>query len=337
VFCSADWIAAWLETYGHEYRGRWLRWEDGGAVVGGCLLLTGRVAKGPLRLTALYVNASGEAPTRTPLVEFNDVLSLPGQREAIASDLAARLGELPWHILRACGYETRSVLARVVERLPSASMAHETSPAPYARLAGRGAADVEASLTGSTGNRIRASRRTYESRDGALAIERAAGEPEALAMLEALAALSNRRFAGKGVEGSFESEAVRAFHRRLVPRLLARGEVDLLAVRAGTTVVGYLYNFTSRGKVYAFQSGFRYEADSRIKPGLVCHAMALARYARQGAAEYDFLAGDGQHKRSLSTDSRTLAWTTLVRDTAWLRAAAWVRDRLRTRAFGKAA
>jgi hypothetical protein len=80
--------------------------------------------------------------------------------------------------------------------------------------------------------------------------------------------------------------------------------------------------------VYAFQSGFRYEEDSRIKPGLVCHALALARYADEGALEYDFLAGDGQHKRSLATGTRTLTWTTLLRDSAWLRAASWLRERL---------
>ena len=71
----------------------------------------------------------------------------------------------------------------------------------------------------------------------------------------------------------------------------ARRRVDLLRVRAGDTTVGCLYNFVSRGDVSFYQSGLAYETDGKLKPGLVCHALAIDHAARAGHRWYDFLAG----------------------------------------------
>jgi CelD/BcsL family acetyltransferase involved in cellulose biosynthesis len=110
------------------------------------------------------------------------------------------------------------------------------------------------------------------------------------------------------------------FHQALVRRLWEANAVDLLRLSAGDADIGYLYNFKARGKVYAFQSGFAYAPDARLKPGLVTHACAMEHYARDGWREYDFLAGDARYKRSFASRSRTLLWTTTYRDKRWMRA-----------------
>lgn len=51
-----------------------------------------------------------------------------------------------------------------------------------------------------------------------------------------------------------------------------------------------------------------------MKPGLLAHALAIQYYAENGRAEYDFLAGDSQYKRSLTSQSRPLNWSVLYRD-----------------------
>ena len=65
--------------------------------------------------------------------------------------------------------------------------------------------------------------------------------------------------------------------------------------------MGYLYNFRFRDRIYAYQSGFAYEEDPRLKPGLICHALAIERAAADSTVRiYDFLAGDSRFKRSFA-------------------------------------
>jgi CelD/BcsL family acetyltransferase involved in cellulose biosynthesis len=105
--------------------------------------------------------------------------------------------------------------------------------------------------------------------------------------------------------------------------------VEFLRVRCGATTVGLLYNLVHGGRVNFYQSGFRYEADRRLKPGLVTHALAVERYADAGYEEYDFLAGDPdavQYKISLGRQSRPLIWRDLSRPSAKMRAIHAVRQ-----------
>jgi len=132
---------------------------------------------------------------------------------------------------------------------------------------------------------------------------------------------------------------VRRFHRRLIERRLAAGEVQLARVRAGDTTIGCLYNFVWQGNVLFYQSGLAYESNSKLKPGLVCHALAVEHAARAGHRSYDFLAGQSRYKQSLSTGARELVWARLQQprlrfalENAARTARNYVRDRLRERA-----
>ena len=46
------------------------------------------------------------------------------------------------------------------------------------------------------------------------------------------------------------------------------------------------------GVISNYQSGFLYESDSQLKPGLVSHMLAIDHNLDSGARTYDFLAGD---------------------------------------------
>jgi CelD/BcsL family acetyltransferase involved in cellulose biosynthesis len=85
---------------------------------------------------------------------------------------------------------------------------------------------------------------------------------------------------------------------------------------AGNERIGALYCFVHRGKVYFYQSGFRYSSDGKMKPGLLTHYFSI-RYClkRPELNEYDFLAGDSQYKRSLATANRPLQWIVVRRFT----------------------
>lgn len=341
VFLSGAWLQTWLEVYGAHFRAEWVRWEDSGAVVAGTLLVHRTVRNRGLPLRTAFFNASGEAPSRTPFAEFNDVVCLPGREAEVADDLASFLCAGDWDCLRLSGYEAGGILSHLRSRLPSSMVRAQVSPAAYVELgAMREPGALDAALSSNTRSQIRRTRRLYEERSGAVVLEAAATVEQALDYLERLIPLHNERWTTKGTEGSFASAEVAAFHRQLIPRLWREDAVTMLRARAGDRDIGYLYNVLWQGKVATFQSGFAYEADSRFKPGLLTHYLAIGHFAAAGAREYDFLAGDSRYKRSLAKSQRDLHWATLYRDRAWLCVAAWVvrmRDGLKSTPAPRAA
>jgi CelD/BcsL family acetyltransferase involved in cellulose biosynthesis len=100
----------------------------------------------------------------------------------------------------------------------------------------------------------------------------------------------------------------------------------LASVLAGDQLLGVLYNFVYRGRVYSYQSGFDYsDAARHCRPGLVLHSLLIEHNAKLGHVHYDLMAGDSQYKRSLGTRSETLQWVICQRDSLKFR----VENRLR--------
>ena len=197
-----------------------------------------------------------------------------------------------------------------------------------AALRRRGMGHLDA-LSANTRAQLRRSLRRY-AQLGPLHIERADDAACAHAFLDALARLHQATWQRRGRPGAFANPRFAQFHHALIDRALPRGEVDLLRAAAGSTVIGYLYNFRYRGRALAYQSGFDYaDADGQQKPGLTCHHLAIERSLADGCEVYDFLAGNDRYKRSLADGKTTLHWLTLgpVWDPARLASAArrWVR------------
>ena len=68
---------------------------------------------------------------------------------------------------------------------------------------------------------------------------------------------------------------------------------------AGETAIAYLYNFIDGKTVRYYSSGFLYEADNRLKPGMVAHTLCIEHYLATGMDRYDFMAGEARYKTSL--------------------------------------
>ncbi len=203
-----------------------------------------------------------------------------------------------------------------------------TRPCPY-RVLDPSDSDDLAQLSRNTRSQISRSLRLYESR-GNLAITPSATLGEAHDRLAAMADLHQQRWVAAGQPGAFALPIFAEFHQRVLTRGFATGVADVLRITAGADEIGYLYNFYCDNEVYAYQNGFQYAADQRLKPGLVSHLLAFAYYRRAGATRYRFLAGDSRYKRSLSTGSYDLHWLVLERDD-WRRRAEVLARRLRAR------
>lgn len=326
IFLSAAWLRSWLEGYGDEFEGFWVRWETNGVVVGGCLIAARRYRLPFAHLRTLYLNATGRTKERSPLAEFNGVLHMPGFEAAIAADFSRFLKELPWSRLLISGHEDRGLLSHLIPLLPAILVERELMPAPFVELAAMSHESYEAMLGSNTRGQIRRSHRLYEERFGRITLNVALSLDQALQYLDALGRLSNSRWQSKGEIGSFASQSSVEFHRRLIAYLWPRKAVDLVCVRAGETIVGYLYNFIDRGKVFFYQSGLVYEMDGKLKPGLLTHFLAIEHYRQRGCREYDFLGGEARYKRSLAKQHRNLYWTTIYRDQPSMPLMLWVRN-----------
>ena len=155
-----------------------------------------------------------------------------------------------------------------------------------------------ATLGPNTRSQIRRACRLYDERGG-LRLDAAQDVDEALAYFAAAGPLHQARWEARGKPGAFASPHYVDFHQRLIRAAWSSGAVDLLRVSAGDEPIGYLYNFVHRGTVYFYLSALRYEADNRLKPGLVTHALAIQHYVDRGLATYDFMAGASRYKASL--------------------------------------
>jgi Acetyltransferase (GNAT) domain len=288
---------------------------------------------------ALYWNQTGLGAYDEICIEYNGMV-----HDGTPPPLAEIVARLPagWDEIYLRALDAGGAIARGAEAaLDGARLRVDgRKPSPYVDLARvRDAGDYLKLLGGSTRSQIRRAQKLYGAR-GKLALDVAASQAQAQAIFDELVALHRRAWGERGEAGAF-LPFVHAFHRRLIERRFAAGEIQLVRVRAGDATIGCLYNFVWLGDVSFYQSGLAYETDSKLKPGLVCHALAIDHAARAGHRSYDFLAGDSRYKQSLATDARELVWLRLQKPRlrfALEDAARTVRDRVRARrAAAKAA
>lgn len=94
-----------------------------------------------------------------------------------------------------------------------------------------------------------------------------------------------------GRAGAFANPAFRPFHEDLIARGGADGIVRISRTLAGEQTIGALYSFVHDGLVLNYQSGFLYESDNRLKPGLVSLVLSVEDAIARGERGYDFMAG----------------------------------------------
>jgi CelD/BcsL family acetyltransferase involved in cellulose biosynthesis len=257
----------------------------------------------------LHLNQTGDRAYDEICIEYNGVVH--GGQPPPFAEIVARLPGL-WDELYLPAVDADDALATGLAAASTGIRLRVDgrTPSPMVDLAKvRGAGDYLKVLGGNTRSQIRRAQKLYGAR-GKLLLEVAASPAQALEFFDELVALHRRSWTDRGEAGAFVP-FVHAFHQRLIEHRFHAGEIQLLRIRAGDTTIGCLYNLICRDTVAFYQSGLAYETDSKLKPGLVCHALAVAHDAAAGHRWYDFLGGGSRYKQSLSTDTRTLVWLRL--------------------------
>jgi len=299
-FTSWTWIGALLRTV--QQQPSLLRAMRGGKPAG-LALLTMRKGRfrGVLPIRQAWFNASGDSELDGVTIEHNG-FALPGPcddslwpsftRWFADADFADEL--IAPAMPSDCDGDAREP-AVIIEK---SSHGYRTP------LAGLGPDGIAAVLSSNARQQLRRSMRDYGD---ALSLDRASDTVAALEYFGGLKDLHTRSWARRSRQHAFDNPFFEPFHRALIGVGMVESSVDLLRIRAGERVIGYLYNFRRNGVVSSYQSGFDDE-NPALRPGYVCHALAMAHYARAGERVYDFLAGANRLKQSFGTERYALTW-----------------------------
>jgi CelD/BcsL family acetyltransferase involved in cellulose biosynthesis len=327
-FLSWDWIGCWLAEAAITPElivGR----AVGTVVLLGLLMPTERRSRLPLNIPGACLHTTGNPDQDVITIEYNGFLiarECPGHHPGRTEDAATRfLLDRPAVSTGIDELHLRNVASRYVldTDSPATAVLRElvwSKPSwrvDLKAIRASGAHYID-SLSANTRQQIRRSMRLYRQQ-GELVATRARDIPEALAFLDGLKALHQPYWTRRGEPGAFAFPFFERFQRRLIETCHEHGGVELIRIARGDIAIGYLYNLMFRRRVYSYQSGFLFEADPKLKPGLVSHCLCIEMHEREGDDVYDFMAGANRYKANLGGPGPEMNYVVLRRPTVPIR------------------
>jgi CelD/BcsL family acetyltransferase involved in cellulose biosynthesis len=256
----------------------------------------------------LYLHESGNTALDGIFIEHNGLLCRPPSENVLVPALRRLAAAAPVVMSGVNDAHWRAAAAAGLV------VGHQARFAPSLELSGL-TGPFLAGLSANARAQIRRAMRLYGAD---LAISRATDGAAAVDYFDEMVGLHQAAWRARGKPGAFADPAIRAFHAHLLHASVPRGEADMLRVTAAGCTVGLLYQLRQAGHVCCYQSGFAPETDARLKPGLVCHSLAIDLYRASGARVYDFLAGADRYKLTLARGGgETLHWFTLYPPGSW--------------------
>jgi hypothetical protein len=271
-----------------------------------------------LGLRKLYLNETGVPEIDILCIEHNGFLcdrsygtELPARciQHILSSEEGRRLTG-PWDEWRFTGIDETYLKLLQATGLRVRPHAAKHSGVIDLNALRDGRQDYLGTLSSNTRYQIRRALKLYGER-GPLTLTAARSQDEFARYLDGLRNLHQKYWIARGERGAFGYKFLNDVHEEIALTRGPLGEVELLRITAGDFEIGYLYNFTYRGQVGAYLSGFAYEDDSKLKPGLVSHYLAIEHHLKGNAHVYDLLAGDMQYKRSLAMTTPPMYWADL--------------------------
>jgi CelD/BcsL family acetyltransferase involved in cellulose biosynthesis len=128
-----------------------------------------------------------------------------------------------------------------------------------------------------------------------VSIARCEQESDLASGLDALFALHQMRWTGRGEPGAFSSAERRDFYLRMAHAFHARGWLEFWLLKLDGQIAAAQFCFRYRDTVYLLQEGFdpKYAAE---KVGYALRAHVLQQLIQSGAKRYDFLGGADTYK-----------------------------------------
>ena len=132
-------------------------------------------------------------------------------------------------------------------------------------------------------------------------------------VIDLLIDLHQRRRRAIGQRGCFASKTFTAFHREVMPLMLAAGKLQLHWLELDQQPVAAEYHMTGNGIVYAYQAGVEPDMLDQ-EPGRLITMATLQRAIGQGRRAVDFLRGDEPYKAHFRAEPRPSLSLRIVRN-----------------------
>ncbi|GBL04228.1 protein involved in cellulose biosynthesis (CelD)-like protein [Glaciecola sp. KUL10] len=156
-------------------------------------------------------------------------------------------------------------------------------------------------LSKNTRYQIKRSLRIYE-KCGGIELQFASTVEQAIQWFEDAGPLHIQRWYKTSVGSGYTNPQFVQFHKQLIKHSFDDGKIHLIKIIAGARVVGFLYNFVEPHEIKFYLAATNFNnGDKNLKPGLIAHYLAINHYLKAGYDVYDFMAGESQYKRSLSS------------------------------------
>lgn len=300
-FLSWSWIGTWLMTLSdpvHVFV--FYRNDNLQKPIGICIAGEVEMSGFGVGCKQLFLNQSGKQPLDQAWIEYNDIL---------ANEHDAQECRSAW--IQHC-FNHDNMDCVIINTSPIASQhwsdnglfkIDQEIVLGFAKHLSSDFADLTTLLSSFSKNRraqIKRAIRFIETQYGDIVISKRTGK-DALTHITPLGELHKSRWGESEYGSGFDNPKFVEFHQQLLLLEHPNQDIHLLEFTAGTTNLGYLYNFQYNGKVYFYLSGVNYvSADNKCKVGLVMHALAMQYYAGLNCSIYDFLGGASAYKTSLS-------------------------------------
>ena len=316
-YLSWLWIGTWLRHLPEGAQPHVLVARASSKIVGLAIICRRRAwSFGPHARARWLLNETGDTRFDRLCIEYNNILSERSMADAIIvaclealthrlrhSDQLVLSGIDPDLELAACRTAGRAGLVTEVKQADTARWID------FAKVRQQGG-NYRATLGRNTRQAVSRALRLYAER-GPVELRIMETTTEALAAFDLLEAFHQSRW---GRKGSFANPGFRPFHEELIARGVPMGAVRISRTTAGDQTIGVLYNFVHDGRVLNYQSGFLYERDRRLKPGLISHVLSIEDSIARGERGYDFLAGSAGHKSHLANAEHAMKWIAIGRD-----------------------
>jgi len=133
--------------------------------------------------------------------------------------------------------------------------------------------------------------------------------------LEILERLHRARWEKKGDACIFDSQAFKAFHKKLLDRFIDQGIIDIRVMYHNDEAVAAVHNFNYNNRCYSYQSGFKSRDDRRFSPMLVFDVLEIQTLVSAGFIQYHYLSAEG----NVSYKEKFKCVTEPVFDRLWVR------------------
>ncbi|EIW90349.1 protein involved in cellulose biosynthesis (CelD)-like protein [Alishewanella agri BL06] len=313
-FLSWQWIGAWLTAFQSQVTVIAVHYNEVQLVALGLLVSRNTRRHGVLSSKCLYLHQTGLPESDQIWIEYNGFLT-DKEHTAHAEQIALRFirEHLNWDEWVVGAIEESKLNLYCKELNTSSHLLWEAPCYGIDLVKLRNTAQPYLqTLSANTRYQINRSQRLYEQH-GRLKLLRPDSLSEALDWFNKIGPLHIRRWGDGLAQSGFANPLFVQFHHQLIKQSWNQF-VDIVALELNGMPIAFFYNFIYRRRVYFYLAGLKVEQDSKLKPGLLGHAICIEDYVNRGIDFYDFMGGEERYKSQLGICHSKLVRVTLQRN-----------------------